>query len=283
MCWPTSKSPQLVASCLILSSALAYGQTSELSAFPNGRPAINSGTDLVPPRAIQFENGFSWSNDGRSRTLDGPESLMRVGLSSRVELQFTLPDAHAPGLSFDDPALGAKLRAGSETSTWPLAILGTVSIPTGSAQLTSGGVDPTLLLAISHNLPHELQFSGSVGVSSLSGTSGERSNGSQIALDLGWCVKPDACLFLEGAPFLATGAGNSGVTADTGMSLQLAPHLPFDWRVGATVQSSGSTVFVSLGYSFRQTRAPGRTEPRLHATPARYPRLEAAPSPSRAP
>jgi hypothetical protein len=208
---------------------------------------------------------------------------MRIGFTNRVELQFTLPDAHVPGLRFDDLALGAKLRVGSATSIWPLAILGTVSIPSGSTELTSGGVDPTLLLAVSHNLPHDLQFSGSVDVSSLSSTSGERSNGTQIALDLGWCVKPDACMFLEGAPFLASGTGNSGVTADTGMSLQLAPHLPFDWRVGATVQAGGSTVFVSLGYSFRQTRAPGRTRQRLHASPLPYPRVETAPSPSRTP
>jgi hypothetical protein len=266
----------LLGSCLLLGDAIACGQTTAFYAIPNGRPAINSGTDLIPPRTIQFENGFSWSNDGRSRTIDGPESLMRIGLTRRFELQVTLPNLHIPRFAFDDLALGVKTRIGSETRTWPVAMVATIRFPTGSTEVTSGGVDPTLFLATSHTLSHDLQFSSSLDLASLSAIGESRTLRSDLALDLGWCFKPDRCIFLEGAPFLASGTGNSGVTTDAGMALRLAPHLPVDWRVGTTVQAGETSVFISVGYSFRQTRNP--TDRRLP-----YPRLAADSTRSRTP
>ena len=207
---------------------------------------------------------------------------MRIGLSRRLELQVTLPNLHIPGLTFDDFALGAKLRVGSETRTWPIAMVTTVSFPTGSSQVTSGGVDPTLFLAVAHSFSHDLQFSRSVDLASFSDLSAGRTTRSDLALDLAWCFKPDRCMFLEGAPFLGGGTGNSGVTTDAGMALRLTPHLPFDWRVGTTVQARDTKVFVYLPYSFRQTHVRGLME-RRPATVSPYPRLAADSNPSRTP
>jgi hypothetical protein len=267
----------LVAFCLLWSAAPSHGQADGLAAFPNGRPAVNAGTDLVPVGAIQIENGFSWTDDGHSRTLDGPESLMRIGFSDHLELQVSLPDMHTPGPGLDDLAFGAKVSVGSETRIWPIALVATVSVPTGSSELTSGGIDPTLVVAVSHNFAHDLQFSGSADISSLSEVGSGRSTRSQLAFDLGWCIRGDTCLFVEASPFLSSESGDSGVTADAGMALRLGPHLPCDWRVGATTQPGGTTVFVSLGYSFRQSRAPRsfRLPARRQQPPPRYPRLDA--------
>lgn len=286
-----SVSSQIAKSCLpvalslLLYSALAHGQASEVSAFPNGRPAVNSGTDLVSVRTVQIENGFSWTDDGHSKAFDGPESLMRIGLSHRVELQITLPDTETPGACFDDFALGAKIKIGSDHRTWPVAMAGTLSFPTGSKTLTSGGVDPTLLLAISHNFSHDIQISGSLDITSFSEIGAVRTTRSQLALDLGWCIKSDTCMFAEAAPFLSSGSAASGITTDAGMTLKLAPRLPFDWRIGRTIQPGGSTVFVSLGYSFRRTVESGHLKQpaRKQRHPPRYPRFDADSSPARTP
>ena len=273
-----------LASSLCLCSTASYAQAAEISAIANGRPSIYSGTDLIPVGVVQFENGFSWSNDGHSKTLDGPESLLRIGLTSRVELQVALPNVHLPGLGSDDLALGAKVRIGSNTHSWPIAAVGAISLPTGSAELTSGGADPSLFLETSHDFSHAIQFSGGLGVASLSEAGGARTTTGQLALDLGWCVRPETCMFVEEAPFAGTGTGNSGFTSDAGMSLRLVPRLPFDWRIGTTIQSGESTFFVSFGYSFRRTRVPVRMQapPRPHS-PANYPRLAADSSRERTP
>lgn len=223
------------------------------------RPSVCTGPELVPFHSLQFENGAQWTRNPPDtpprNSADFTQTEVRFGLSRRVELQAFVPDMHfpgaMPGVRFNDFAFGTKLMVIAKDRPWPLAVVATLSLPTGSSELTSSGVDPTVLLGTEHALPHNLQFAGSANLTSLSASGGPRSAQSQLAFDLGWCATPSACLYAEAAPFLGTAQDSSGATTDGGITLRLAPRIQLDARAGATLQAGGHTYFLTLGYSFR--------------------------------
>jgi hypothetical protein len=241
---------------LLFGSINLSGQETGTSPISTDRPSIGTGTDLVPVGAIQLESGISWNRDQAATTFDGPESFLRIGMSNRIELQTTLPNMHWTGelqqIESEDVSIGAKFKIGSENWSWPVSVAGAVSLPTGSKELTSGGVDPFAVLTTQHNLAHGLQFSNTLDIASVSTEGAGRSMSMQIATDMGWCVTQKSCLYLESAPFIGTAQNASGFTADGGMTWRIAPLLQLDWRVGATVQGNDRTTFASIGYSMRR-------------------------------
>jgi hypothetical protein len=246
----------LLSSQLLLCSNAGWGQSADVEPISTDRPSVATGPDLVPVHSIQFENGASWTRDQGSSAADGPQTEVRFGLSRRVELQATLPNLHwsgaASGFQYDDLSLGTKLKIGSENRGWPLALVGSISLPSGSPERTSGGVDPTILLATEHNLPHNLQISGSANLASLSTNGGARVAQSQMALDMDWCARATTCIYAEGAPFVSTAQNANGYTIDGGLSLRIAPLIQLDGSVGTTVLNGDHAFFATIGYSFRR-------------------------------
>lgn len=242
-------------SVLVLCCSFCCGQHVEAPPISTDRPSVATGTDLVPVHSLQFENGIGWIRDQSTNSVDGPETEVRFGLSHRVELQAFLPNLHRSGavlgVHFDDFSLGAKIRIGSEDRSWPVSIVGNLSFPTGSEELTSGGFDPTILVATGHNLPHNFQLSGSANLTSLSNNGQPRVVQSQLAVDLCWCANPKTCFFVEEAPFVSTAQNASGYTTDGTMTLRIARRVQLDGRVGTTIKDGDRAMFASVGYSFR--------------------------------
>jgi hypothetical protein len=255
------KSYSFLASALLLSSlpcVFAVAQLPEKGPISTDRPSIGAETDLVPVGSLQIESGVTWSRDSSSSTFDGPESLLRFGLSKSYELQLTTPNMrHSAGLpivSMGDLTLGSKIRLGQATWSWPLAAVVAVSLPIGSREMTSGGVDPSLLLASSHNFPHSLLFSTSAVAGWVSIPGAKRAWVSQSATSLARSVGRRGNVFLEAAPFVSSAPGGSGFSGDGGMTWSVSKLVQLDWRAGATVQNGSSTAFASVGYSIRRDR-----------------------------
>src|SRR5206468_12917425 len=91
------------------------------SAIATDRPSVATGPVLVPVHTLQFENGIGWTRDQGLNTGDAPETGVRYGLNSRVELEAFVPNllfgAGISGAHAGDLSLGAKVRIGSETQT----------------------------------------------------------------------------------------------------------------------------------------------------------------------
>jgi hypothetical protein len=244
------------ASVLLWCSAVCLGQQGEIAPISTDRPSVGVGPDLVPVRALQIESGTTWSHDRTMNAFDGPESMLRYGLSHRVELQAALSNMHwqqgAPGMQMDDLSFGAKIRLGSESWSWPLGIVGSLSFPTGSKELTSGGMEPSATLATSHNLPRGFQLSDSASLGFISIGGKGRFLNSQLAASVGWCVTAHTCVFVEEAPFFSRVPNSSGYTTDVGLTWRHGLLRQLDWRIGTTVQSDGTTIFTSVGYSARR-------------------------------
>jgi hypothetical protein len=224
------------------------------------RPSVCTGPELVPVHSLQFENGGQWTHtppaSPPTHSADFTQTEVRFGLSRRVELQAFIPDLHypgaMPGVRAEDFAFGTKLMLIPKDGKWPLAVVATLSVPTGSSELTSGGVDPTILAGTEHALPGNFQLSGSANLTSVSSSGAARSAQSQLAFDLGWCAAGGKmCLYGEEAPSFSSAPDSNGNIAGGGFTLRLAPLIQLDGRFGATLQSGVHSYFLTVGYSFR--------------------------------
>jgi hypothetical protein len=91
---------------------------------------------------------MTWTGDHGRRTLDLPESLLRLGVWSRTEFRIELPiylsDLGGRGNSsgLTDLSVGAKYQIGPLPGAVDLAVIAGVSFPTGSPGISSHGFDP---------------------------------------------------------------------------------------------------------------------------------------------
>jgi hypothetical protein len=244
----------LVLTCYLRS----FAQQSEPALITTDRPSVGTGTDVIPPGSQQVESGLTWAHSIATNAFDGPEALFRVGVINRVEFHLATSNMNGSvgqsGMSFGDVAIGSKVNVSPSGSKWPVSVDGSLSFPTGSKALTSGGTDPTALVTVSHNFTSKLSFFSSGTLASLSTPGAGRAVNSQLAADLGWCPNPKTCFFVEAAPFVSSAQGSSGYTLDGGMTWDLTRVVQLDWRLASTTQAGTHTTLLSVGYSRRRDR-----------------------------
>jgi hypothetical protein len=114
------------------------------------RPDFTSPPTAVPTGSVQLENGVTWSAEHRSDTVEGPQTLLRVGVVPCTEVFFSVPDyvyaigGEAPA-GFSDFVASARLQFPKFIDFDAAAIAG-MSFPTGGSQISSHGYDPYLQL-----------------------------------------------------------------------------------------------------------------------------------------
>ena len=114
--------------CLLLFSWLAcmallvYATRADATDCPTSaheistdRPDFTSPPFAVPAGSVQLENGVTRSAEDRSNVIQGPQTLLRVGIARCAEIFFSVPDyvyaigGNAPA-GFSDFAASAKLQ-----------------------------------------------------------------------------------------------------------------------------------------------------------------------------
>lgn len=129
------------------------------------RPSFTNSSIVVPLGSFQTENGFLATNNQGQNGADGPETLVRFGLTSRTELRFTVPDYFhnlngSGGSGFGDLAIGVKEQLGPTPGGFDVSATLFLSCPTGAEDVSSGGYDPGLQVAWSHGLPSKWTVAG---------------------------------------------------------------------------------------------------------------------------
>jgi outer membrane putative beta-barrel porin/alpha-amylase len=112
------------------------------------RPAITNSSVVVPAGSLQVENGFLETRGQGQSIVDGPESLVRFGLTKRTELRFEVPDyfhdlTGSGGSGFGDFAFGIRQQLGPAHG-FDVSVIAFLSVPTGANGVSSGGYDPGL-------------------------------------------------------------------------------------------------------------------------------------------
>ena len=129
-------------------AAPAVADAQPAAAIATDRPSVSASSSVVPSGALQLESGATETASQGAHTFDGPEILVRFGLTSQTELRVTVPnylsqtgDGSVSGAA--DVAIGVKqqiLRGGR----LDIALIVSLSLPSGANAVSSHGYDPTL-------------------------------------------------------------------------------------------------------------------------------------------
>lgn len=225
------------------------------------RPDFTEGTQTVPRGRFQLEFGytFTYNDDGgvETRTQTVPEALLRVGIVPDFEFRLAWtgyervsndPGGDTDGLT--DMAVGFKWRLLDQDGAAPnFAILGELSIPTGSKERTSDGVDPAIIFAWAYDLNERFSVAGNVGAGALTGP-GETDFEASVSFAGGVSITDQLGAYIEYYGIFPDGGGDTHY-ADGGLTYQFTPNFQIDGRVGVGLNDAADDVFGGVGAAIR--------------------------------
>jgi|SRR5579872_269885 len=242
---------------LILGRANADAQTAPPtdSQIVTDRPDITESSIVIPKGSLQLENGLTWTTDHGTQYLDASETLIRIGLLARTEFRIVAPNllsvvSGSPAPSgFGDIALGLKQQLGPLPGNVDLSVIAAVSLPSGSAQVTSHSFDPFIKFPWSK----ELKTRWSIG-----GMQSLFWNSQDHTRVLTW----ESTVYLERElmerliAFVEYGAdvpqaGGSRHVAHFGTAYRVSSRQQIDFHFGFGLSNAAPGRFFAVGYSFR--------------------------------
>lgn len=225
------------------------------------RPLITDRPDFTESAAavarVQVEAGYTFTEDGARSEHAVGEVLVRTPLPGGNELRLGMnsyrvirsPAGDDEG--FEDATLGAKvpLRRGEAVGRTAVALLGSVSLPTGS--LPGDAVEPELLAAVA--LPPSGRFSvGANAGAAWADEEGDRFLRGVGSVAVGVELSPRVGAFVEGFGFVQPEEnGGDAAHANAGLTWLLTPGLQADARVGVGTGSGAVDHFLGVGLSRR--------------------------------
>jgi len=261
----SSSMPRLAdISCLLLGAILiatapiaAQDQTQTTSApgpIATDRPAVANSSIVIPAGSIQLENGFLEARNQGQSVVDGPETLVRVGIAQRTELRLNIPDyfrnlTFGPSISgFGDFALGIKQQFGPVRG-FDVSVIAYLSFPTGASRISSGGYDPAVQVPWSRSLTANWTAAGMLSMySPTQGGTRNLTGESTFLFDRQLTKAWDA--FLEYAGDFPE-AGGPRHLLHFGTAYKIARQQQIDFHFGVGMSAAAVDHFVGIGYSFR--------------------------------
>jgi hypothetical protein len=204
-----------------------------------------------------MENGAGATLQRGSQVADLPESLVRFGLTHRIEARFMTQNAvlglGGPGgadLESADTAVSAKALIAGPNSWLPKSSILSLSLPTGGRALSSGSYDPGVIFIWTQAFPHRW-FLNELAGATLTTLNGARKAEWAPSLAFGRSVSPAVTLFGEYAPTVFPNSSVSHVV-DGGLLVTKGKLRQFDARFGYLRDAQGDHALISVGYSLRR-------------------------------
>jgi len=183
----------------VIAAFLCTVEMTRAQGIVTDRPDFTESAVTVPLTVLQFEGGATHTRvaEHLNETVVG-EGLLRWGVHRQVEVRVGLPsfvsrsngDTHS-GLG--DGSIGAKYQIGPLSNGWDVAAIGTLSMPIGEDEFSSGKVDPSLIVAAGKSMNEKVAVGGQI----------------MVALP----TVGDGRDFLWGATFVMSSSLGSGVAA----------------------------------------------------------------------
>jgi hypothetical protein len=217
------------------------------------RPAVTNSSGVVPTGSLQVENGFLETSSQGQSVLDGPESLVRFGVSKRTELRFTVPDYFhnlnaGGGSGFGDFAFGVKEQLGPTPGKFDISVILFLSFPTGTNNVSSGGYD----LGIQVPWSRALSTNWTAAMFSVywptQGRTRNVTRESTFLVDRQLTKPWDA--FIEYAGDFSENGGPRHLL-HFGTALKITRQQQIDFHVGVGLSSAAVDHLIGIGYSFR--------------------------------
>jgi hypothetical protein len=221
------------------------------------RPAITDSSIVVPAGSFQAENGFLATSNQGETIVDGPETLVRLGVATRTELRFTVPDyyynldsAGGFGTGFGDFALGVKQQLGPVRG-FDVSLVLFLSFPTGASTVSSGGYDPGLQAPWSRTLSANWTAAGMFSLYwPTQGRMRNLTGEATILLDRQLTTPWDAFVEYAG-DFPEAGGPRNLLHFGTALKLGKQQHQQLDFHAGVGLSSAAVDHLIGIGYSFR--------------------------------
>lgn len=264
---------RLTLAVLLLAPAALGAQagTSRPGPVVTDRPDKTESTSIVPQGFAQLEAGWSLETVAAAgaslHTHTVPGFLARVGVSGALEarvgfagFQFTNQPVLGGDEGLGDMELGFKYRLGAARGWLPdVAVIAAVSVPTGADGVTSGRVDPTVLLTVSRPLSDRVSVGSNLGSSWT--TTDDDQGGRTTLVDLTYTLSFGVALsdrvgtFAETFGSLPAQEGDAAHHVDGGITLLVRDNLQLDVSVGRGIGGAGaSDWFLGAGVSVRLPR-----------------------------
>ncbi len=235
------------------------------------RPDQTESSVVVPKGAYQLEVGWTFSRDDkdgvRSEVHEAPGSLLRIGLSKKVELRvgwsgFVTSEVRSgrsevDGNGIGDGSLGTKIYLAEERGTRPeVAVLVEASVPIGDKALTSDRFDPSVRLAFAHSLSDKIGLGYNLGMRlesrSESGGSIHTLSSGFYTLALGFDLVGQWGAFVEFYGDIPMSApGDPAHSLDGGLTYVLRNNIQLDLATGLGLSGTADDWFFGLGLSIR--------------------------------
>lgn len=242
-----------VASLLCV-SFIARVQADSILTIATDRPSVTASSTAVPKDGLQIETGLQATDSAGQWTLDAPELLLRYGLPRKTELRLTVPDyfLNLPAKKsnvrgFGDMAVGVSKQLGP-VGGFDLAVIPSISLPSGEQSISSGGYDPALQLPWSRALSARWAVAGQLA-SYWPTVSGSRNQTSELTLMLDRQLPARWDVFVEYAADVPRHGGTRQLL-HFGTTYKPLPHHQIDLHAGFGLTPAAPTSFVGVGYSY---------------------------------
>jgi hypothetical protein len=239
---------------LVCVGFIAHVQADDLIEMVTDRPSTTASSTTVPQGGLQVEGGAQASDSAGQWTLDAPELLLRYGLLSKTELRLlvpnyflTLPAGGSNPHGFGDLGFAVEQQLGP-IGDFELAVIPSISLPTGARGVSSGGYDPGLQLPWSRALSANWEAAGQVAAYWPT-QNGSRNFTKELTLMLDRQLPAGWDVFVEYAADVPQHGGSRQVL-HLGTTYLLSARHQLDLHVGFGLTSAAPSSFVGLGYSY---------------------------------
>jgi hypothetical protein len=225
-------------------------------AIPGSRPGLTDDPVAVAAGSLQAEAGVDVGRLAGDDYAAG-ELLLRLGVAGGVEARLGLAShggrgSGAPAQALEDVGLGFKFRLAREGEGLlapAMALLPSLTLPTGAERLTAGGVEPGALLVAGW------EGAGVQWTANLGGTAARGADGRVAELFLGVAVGRAISerLELEVEGVRTAARGDPGLRhAAVGFAWLVHPDLQLDGWAGLQREGDARGRFLGIGISARR-------------------------------
>jgi hypothetical protein len=225
------------------------------------RPQVTNSSIVVPCGSLQFENGIQQTGNPSQRSIDLPETSVRLGIANKTELRLAAPDyffnttavsslttssAFATGLG--DTIIGLKQQLGPQKG-FDFSLIPSLSLPTGANLISSHGYDPSLQLPWSRSLSKNWTAAGMFSLADPTVAARRNLTGqSSLYFDRQLTAPWDAYVeYSDTSPQ----RGGPQQLIDIGTAWKPSPHQQLDLRYTIGLSAATPSHAIGFGYSFR--------------------------------
>lgn len=250
----------------VLMLAQGAAAQTDVGELVTDRPDFTESSKVVGRGIVQLESGtmfeFDGAGDERSRTVTAPLALMRLGVSDRVELRLSSDggvfSALGQGAGRATTSGGADIELGAKVvlferaeSGFAMGLIPMLSLPTGSAAMTSGTYDPAVKVTWAKSLQRGFELSGNVNLSGLRDRVGRYAEHA-YSVSVGHDLMGSWAMYAEGFGFVTPGRDlGQAWTMNAGVTHPLGNNFQFDVEAGRGVTAAAPDWFLGMGMAVR--------------------------------